>query len=147
MKRFDMKRIILGLVLSMLAFPALAQETRVVTNCKGLSPAFDVGTPNVPMTVQPDGTLCIGGGSTTITTGQVSCGTSSTPLVAARAGRSRVKITMNGAVDAFIGVTGVTVATGDLLVGTKGTAMTIETSAALFCVAASAVTVSYLETY
>lgn len=142
-----MKRIILGLVLSLMALPALAQETRVVTNCKGVSPAFDVGTPNVPMTIQPDGTLCIGGASTTMATGQVSCGTSSTALVAARAGRSRVKITMVGAVDAFVGNTGVAVGTGDLLVGTKGSTMTLETSAAVFCVAASAVTVSFIEMY
>jgi hypothetical protein len=142
-----MKRIILALVLSLIALPAFAQDARVVTNCKGVSPAYDVGTPNVPMTIQPDGTLCISGASTTMTTGQVSCGTSSTALVAARPGRSRVKITMVGAVDAFIGNTGVAVGTGDLLLGTKGTTMTIETSAAVFCVAASAVTVSYLETY
>jgi hypothetical protein len=86
----NMKRIILALVLSLIALPAFAQDARVVTNCKGVSPAYDVGTPNVPMTIQPDGTLCISGASTT---------------------------------------------------------MTIETSAAVFCVAASAVTVSYLETY
>jgi hypothetical protein len=142
-----MKRIILALVLSLIALPAFAQDARVVANCKGVSPPYDVGTPNVPMTIQPDGTLCIQGGSTNITTGQVSCGTSATLLVAARTGRSRVKLTMNGAVDAYIGPAGVAVGTGDLLLGTKGTTMTFETSAAVYCVAASAVTVSYLETY
>lgn len=154
-----MKRIILGLVLSLIALPALAQSTRVVSNCRGLSPVYDTNSLNVPLIMQPDGTLCSGGlgdangtfevikGSSSLATGQVTVGATSTLVAAARANRGRIRITMVGAADAFCGNTGVTVTTGDLLAGTKGTTMTIETNAAVYCVTATTVVVSYMETY
>jgi len=86
-------------------------------------------------------------GSATIAAGQVSAGTTSTQIVAARSGRMAVTIVNGGTNDVFIGVTGVTITTGVLLPGTKGASVTIPTQAAVFGVAAVAQTVSFIETF
>lgn len=91
-------------------------------------------------------------GSGAMATGQVSCGTSSTTLVAARtgvAGTGRVSVTVTnlGTNDVEIGNTGVTTSTGSLLVGVKGASVTFNTTAGLFCVAGSAQSVSYIESF
>jgi hypothetical protein len=52
---------------------------------------------------------------------------------------------MHGAVDIFVGPSGVTTANGTLLLGTKGSAITIEGGAAIFGISsAGAVTVGAL---
>jgi hypothetical protein len=95
-----------------------------------------------------NGTFSVSKGSGTIATAQVSVATSSTQVVAARAGRGSVKITNLGTTDVFVGVTGVTTTTGDLLPGTKGASITIPTNAAVFAVASGAAqTVSVMEVY
>lgn len=94
-----------------------------------------------------NGTYMVSKGSGTIATAQVSVGTTSTQVVAARAGRGSVKITNLGTTDVFIGVTGVTTTTGDILPGTKGASITIPTNAAVFAVAATAQTVSVMEVF
>jgi voltage-gated potassium channel Kch len=58
-----------------------------------------------------------------------------------------VTITMVGAGDVFVGVTGVTVANGALLLGTKGSSITIPTQGAVFGIGAVAQAVSVLETF
>ena len=88
------------------------------------------------------------GGADEIATAQVSVANTSTAIVAARAGRQDVTITNHGTTDVYIGVTGVTTATGMLLVGIKGGAITISGAAAIFGVVGSGTqTVSYLETF
>lgn len=94
-----------------------------------------------------NGSYTVSKGSNTIATAQVSVGTSSTQIVAARAGRGSVKITNLGTTDVFIGTTGVTSTTGDLLPGTKGASITIPTNAAVFGVAGTAQAVSVMEVY
>ena len=86
-------------------------------------------------------------GSASIATSQVSVGTSATQIVPARSGRLAVTITMVGAGDVFLGATGVTVANGSLLLGTKGSSVTIPTQGAVFGIGAVAQTVSVLETF
>lgn len=86
-------------------------------------------------------------GSESIATSQVSVGTSATQIVPARGGRLAVTITMVGAGDVFVGATGVTVANGSLLLGTKGSSVTIPTQGAVFGIGAVAQTVSVLETF
>lgn len=86
-------------------------------------------------------------GSAAIATSQVTVGTSSTQIVPARSGRMAVTITMVGAGDVFVGVTGVTVANGALLLGTKGSSITIPTQGAVFGIGAVAQAVSVLETF
>ncbi len=100
------------------------------------------------VTLTADGEIPIESSApTTIATGQVSVGTSSTLVVAARTGRTSVTITMLGGVDAYLGVTGVTTSTGTLLLGAKGASFTLNTSAAVYGVAASTVSVSYEEEF
>lgn len=86
-------------------------------------------------------------GAASLATSQVTVGTSATQIVAARSGRMAVTITMVGAGDVFVGVTGVTVANGALLLGTKGSSITIPTQAAVFGIGAVAQAVSVLETF
>lgn len=86
-------------------------------------------------------------GSASIATSQVSVGTSSTQIVAARSGRLAVTITMLGAGDLYLGVAGVTVANGTLLLGTKGSSVTLPTQAAVFGIGAAGQSVSVLETF
>lgn len=94
-----------------------------------------------------NGSYAVSKGSGTIATAQVSVGTASTQIVAARAGRGSVKITNLGTTDVYIGVSGVTSTTGDLLPGTKGASITIPTNAAVFGVAGTAQSVSVMEVY
>lgn len=86
-------------------------------------------------------------GAASLATNQVTVGTSATQIVAARSGRMAVTITMVGAGDVFVGVSGVTTATGALLLGTKGSSITIPTQAAVFGIGAVAQAVSVLETF
>lgn len=123
------------------------------------------GLPTTPSVGNADGSQDIGGvngtsvataanpvptrdyGSATIATSQVNVGTASTQIVPARSGRLAVTITMVGAGDIFVGVTGVTAANGALLLGVKGSSITIPTQAAVFGIGAVAQQVSVLETF
>jgi hypothetical protein len=105
------------------------------------------GTTQALMRGDTNGTYAVSKGSNTIATAQVSVGTSSTQIVAARSGRGSVKITNLGTTDVFIGNTGVTATTGDLLPGTKGASIVVPTTAALFGVAGAAQSVSVMEVY
>lgn len=105
------------------------------------------GSTQALMRGDTNGTFAVSKGSGTIATAQVSVGTASTQIVAARAGRGSVKITNLGTTDVFIGVSGVTSTTGDLLPGTKGASITIPTNAAVFGVAGTAQSVSVMEVY
>ena len=96
-------------------------------------------------TASPGVTRSVGTGA--MATAQVSVGTGSTLIVAARADRASVTITNLGTVDIYIGNTGVTAGTGTLLVGTKGAAITIPTTAAVYGIGASAQSVSFMENY
>lgn len=98
------------------------------------------GTPSSPSATRDYG-------SAAIATSQVSVGTSATQIVPARSGRLAVTITMVGSGDVFVGASGVTVANGSLLLGSKGSSITIPTQAAVFGIGAVAQTVSVLETY
>lgn len=85
---------------------------------------------------------------TSIATGQVTVGTAATQIVPARAARKSVIITMLGAADAFLGPLTVTTANGQLLLGTKGSSVTVASSAAVYgIVAAGTQAVSFLEVF
>jgi hypothetical protein len=73
-----------------------------------------------------------GAGTGSIATAQVTVTTGNVSVVAARAGRASVTIINLGTVDVWLGVTGVSTSTGILLLGVKGSAVTIPTSAAVF---------------
>lgn len=94
-----------------------------------------------------NGAYSVSKGSGTIATTQVAVTTTAAQIVAARAGRGSVKIQNLGTTDIYLGNTGVTTTTGDLLVGTKGASVTIPTTAAIFAIGAAAGSVSVLEVY
>jgi hypothetical protein len=89
-------------------------------------------------------------GSGSIATSQASAPTgTSAQIVAARAGRNAVTITnVTGAQQVYVGATGVTAATGQLIPATVGASLTIPTQAAIFAISLTAAqTVSILETF
>lgn len=86
-------------------------------------------------------------GSAAIATAQVTVGTGSTQIVAARSGRLAVTIENLGTGAFYVGVTGLTVANGYLVPGVLGATVTIPTQAAVFGIAAVAQAVSVLETF
>jgi len=92
--------------------------------------AIDQTTPGTT-----NGVIAKGGAS--FATSQVTVAATSTPTVAARAGRIAVTITNASAVDIFCQTGTATLTTGDLIVGTKGAAKTYQTAAAIACISAS----------
>lgn len=89
-------------------------------------------------------------GSASIATAQIAAPTgTSAQIVAARAGRTAVTITnITGAQQVYVGASGVTAATGQLLPATVGASVTIPTQAAIFGISLTAAqTVSILETF
>lgn len=113
------------------------------TRVQPMSGGSDVG-PSNPLPVTASG----GSGSASIATAQVSVAATSTSIAAARTGRVAITITQLGTTDVYVGVTGVTTATGSLLAGTRGTSMTIPTAAAVFGIAATGTdSVSVLESF
>ncbi len=88
------------------------------------------------------------GGASTIATAQVTVANTSTLIAATRSGRNAITIVNSGTTPVYIGVTGVTTATGVLLPGSVGAALTLPTTAAVYGVVASSTqAVSYVETY
>lgn len=86
------------------------------------------------------------GTGSSINTGQISVGASSTLILAANTSRIAITVINNGTTNVFIGLTGVATTTGHLLVGIAGYPMKIRSSAAIYGIAASgSQSVSYLE--
>lgn len=88
-------------------------------------------------------------GSTSGTTGQVSVDATADQIIPQRNGRGGVLITNLGTTDVWLGFdAGVTTGTGDLLLGTKGTAKFIPTIAAIYGVTGGGTAnLSYIEVY
>lgn len=102
------------------------------------SPAVDVNVTNFPDSA----------GASTLATTQVTVNSTATQIVAARTGRDAVIIVNLGTTDVYIGVSGVTTSTGLLLLGTKGAAVSIPTTAAVYgIVGAGTQAVSVMEVY
>ena len=82
-------------------------------------------------------------------TAQVSVGATvgGTLISAANNARTTITVTMTGTTDVYLGESGVTTSTGDLLNGVKGVSKTFSTTAAVYGITSSgSVTVSVLET-
>lgn len=84
-----------------------------------------------------------------LATNQVSVAATATLVVAARAGRDSVTVENHGTTDVYVGSSsGVTTSTGILLPGTKGAAITLSYSGAVYAIVATGTqTVSYAEGY
>jgi hypothetical protein len=76
-------------------------------------------------------------GGSNLATAQVSVGVTATLVAAARPSRVAVSVTNAGAVDVFCGGPTVTITTGDLLTGTKGSTKAYQTNTALYCIVGS----------
>jgi hypothetical protein len=104
------------------------------------------GSINVNVTASPAPPL----GASTIATGIVSVATTvgGTLIAAARATRTDITIVNEGTTDVRLGASGVTTATGLLLVGIKGAALTLSSRAAVYgIVGSSTQNVSFEENY
>lgn len=92
--------------------------------------------------------LYITGSSTSITTQQVSVGTTAVQVCGAHPTRHSATIENLGTTQVFIGANGVTTTSGALLVGTAGSSITIPTTASIFAIVATGTqSVSCLETF
>jgi len=88
----------------------------------------------------------VGKGGSTIVTGQVTVGTTATLIVAQRAGRQKVGVTVTTATQCAFGPVGVTLTTGWPLAAVAYVADSWDTSAALYGICAAAgTTVGYRE--
>jgi|SRR5579862_621292 len=128
------------------------QHQRPVTLVDGTDPNQSViGDSSNPIRVDPTGTTVqpvTWGGSVHADSGQVSVGATATLISAANPNRSTICITNMGTTDVYIGFTsGVTTSTGDLLAGTKGAFIAVDTQTDVYAIVATgSQTVSYSET-
>lgn len=86
-------------------------------------------------------------GAVTVGTGQITCGTTATVLVASRATRQVVIIENVGTGTTFIGGVSVTTAGGMLIPPIQGASITLPTTAAIDCIGPANDVVSYIELY
>lgn len=105
------------------------------------------GTSYDKMRGDTNGSWVVTRGSSNIATAQVSVGTSVTSLVAARAGRARVIVSVGAANSCFIGPSGVTALTGFALPATAGATFTVTSNAQVYAVCGAATILSVLEEY
>lgn len=82
-------------------------------------------------------------GTASIATGQVAVGTTSTLVVAGRALRQKVTLSPTSSVVYYVGNNGVTTSNG--LYVAAGGVLTLDTTAAVYAIGASALTVSFVE--
>jgi hypothetical protein len=83
--------------------------------------------------------------ASTLNTGQVSVGNTPTLIIAANTSRKRITIVNLGTTNVFIGGSGVTTTTGQLLQGLAGYPLTLYCTSAIYGVATPNQTVSYSE--
>ncbi|WP_416463945.1 hypothetical protein [Sphingomonas sp. VDB2] len=93
------------------------------------------------------GAYSVSKGAPSLATGQISVGTSSTLVAAARSGRGKITVTLHGANDCYFGNAGVTTTTGFRIKGVDGASYPIETSAAIYGACSATTTVSFIEQY
>lgn len=83
-----------------------------------------------------------------LATNQVTVAATATLIAPARATRNAITVTNLSTVDIYLGVSGVTAATGTLLLGAKGSSVTFPTVQAVYGISSTGSNlVSYLETY
>lgn len=122
--------------------PTYTATQRVMAqyNAKGAQYIAITGSTGTAAQVDAVGLYTVAKGTATLASGQVSVGTTATQIVAAQSGRGRLTVTVDAAVKCYIGPSGVTTATGYPLQATAGASHTMNTSAAVFMVCATAAT-------
>lgn len=146
-----MKRFLLPALASFAALIAapVQSQTVTVTAPNTVGPSGNPSAVAKTFIVNPDGTIGSLGAvrSSAFTTGQITVGTSSTLIAAARAARQRVGVTVTSAVQCSFGGPGVTLTTGWPLAAVAYASDSWDTAAALYGVCASSATVAYREVY
>lgn len=99
--------------------------------------------------VVPVGTVTTSSvGTSNFSTGQVSLASTATQIVSSRSTRRSITIVNLSTTDMYIGGSGVTTSTGQLLLGTKGAAITMEVVGAIYGIVATGTpSVSFEEEY
>lgn len=93
------------------------------------------------------GQFVVAKGVGSISTGQVSIGTSSTLVAAARTGRAKIEVSVGAANGCAFGASGVTTSTGFLLPAVAGSSKIFAFSGALYAACTATTTISFLEEY
>jgi hypothetical protein len=93
------------------------------------------------------GTYMVQKGTASLATGQISAGTTSTLIAAARAGRSKITLAVGAANACAFGNTGVTTTTGFPLQPVAGASLVLTTSAAVYAACSATTTVGYIEEF
>jgi hypothetical protein len=144
-----MRKVLFAFLALAWAAPAAAQTTaNLPVTCSPTVPGQCVrATP----AVNPDGTT-IGTSApasrSSIATGQISVGTASTLIAAARPGRGSITLTLGAAVACAFGNTGVSTTTGFPLQPIAGASVTLDTTAAIYgACATAATTVGFVENF
>ena len=119
--------------------PIYVTQTTATTGADG-SPITASGTSSNP-------TVSKSQSAPNMAASQVAVTTSATLVAAARATRQSVTITSDTAVKFYVGGSGVTTGTGFPVQATAGASITITTTAAVYAIGASAVTVGVLDLY
>lgn len=99
--------------------------------------------------VVPVGTITTSSvGTSNFSTGQVALASTATQIVSSRSTRRSITIVNLSTTDMYIGGSGVTTSTGQLLLGTKGAAITMEVVGAIYGIVATGTpSVSFEEEY
>lgn len=99
--------------------------------------------------VVPVGTLTVSNvGASNFVTGQVALSSTATQIVSSRSTRRSITIVNLSTTDMYIGSSGVTTSNGQLLLGVKGTAITLEVIGAVYGIVTTGTpSVSYEEEY
>lgn len=135
------------LLLALVAAPAVAQTTSYTIDlprtCDQRGQDCRVAQP----VLNPDGTVIGRTSNPSLTTGQVSVGTTATLVATARAGRQRITVTTTAANACAFGNAGVTTSTGFPLQPIAGASVPFQTSAAIYAACSATTTVGYAEEF
>lgn len=130
---------------SLLSFWGVNGTTSAVFGPSQVAGSYFNGTSWDRVRGDTTGAYTVAKGTPTLGSGQIAVATASTQIVAARAGRASVTIANPAAAALFVGPTGVTVSTGHSI--PAGGSLTLNTSAAVFGVAAAGQTATFIEAY
>lgn len=137
--------VLAGVLLASVALPRFADAQQVVSPCVKVPGAANPSSCNP---ISATNRMPTTQASNTLSTGQVTVGTTATLIVPARAGRVNLQVSNYSTTDTFCGPAGVTTANGYLLTGTKGATVILTTAAAVYCIVATGTElVSWAETY
>lgn len=133
---------------------AVAQTAQPLTDCNVVATLYTANGLPMPLTMTPGGQLCVKGTFSaaappgTFTPAQVSVGATATLIAASRASRALLTVVNTTTTAIYLGGSGVTTSTGQLLPGVVGASLTVPGTFALYgIVATGTATVTEAEVY